>query len=136
MPVPNSLAASLTLSLALTATAHADEGMWMPSQLSELAKPLRDAGFRGDPRDLAAVTQPLLSAMVKVGGGTGAFVSGECLLLTNHHVAYGVIQYNTSAKENLIGQGFIAKDRGDERAANPDFRVLVVLGFNNAADIR
>ncbi|WP_369915059.1 S46 family peptidase [Xanthomonas sp. NCPPB 3005] len=134
MSKPNALAASLTLGLALTATAHADEGMWMPSQLPELAKPLREAGFRGDPRDLAAVTQPPLSAVVKVGGGTGAFVSGEGLLLTNHHVAYGVIQYNTSAKENLIEHGFIAKDRGDERAANPDFRVLVTVGFDKVTD--
>src|SRR5688572_18539299 len=112
--------ACLTLSLALSATARADEGMWMPSQLPELATPLREAGFRGDPRDLAAVTQPPLSAVVKAGGGTGAFVSGDGLLLTNHHVAYGVIQYNTSAGENLIDNGFIARDRGDERAANPD----------------
>ena len=134
MPAPSKLAASLTLGLALTATAHADEGMWMPSQLPELAKPLREAGFRGDSRDLAAVTQPPLSAVVKVGGGTGAFVSGEGLLLTNHHVAYGVIQYNTSAKENLIEDGFIAKDRGDERAANPDFRVLVTVGFDKVTD--
>ncbi|MCC4595884.1 S46 family peptidase [Xanthomonas campestris pv. phormiicola] len=134
MPVPCPLAASLTLSLALTATAHADEGMWMPSQLPELAKPLREAGFRGNPSDLAAVTQPPLSAVVKVGGGTGAFVSGEGLLLTNHHVAYGVIQYNTSGKDNLIEQGFIARDRGDERAANPDFRVLVTVGFDKVTD--
>jgi hypothetical protein len=134
MSIPNSLAASLTLGLALTATAHADEGMWIPSQLPELARPLREAGFRGNPGDLATVTQPPLSAVVKVGGGTGAFVSGEGLLLTNHHVAYGVIQYNTSAKDNLIEQGFIAKDRSDERAANPDFRVLVTVGFDKVTD--
>ncbi|WP_343229347.1 S46 family peptidase, partial [uncultured Xanthomonas sp.] len=58
MPLPNCLAASLTLSLALTTTAHADEGMWMPSQMPELAKPLHEAGFQGDPQTLAEVTQP------------------------------------------------------------------------------
>ncbi|KAB7778427.1 serine protease [Xanthomonas sp. LMG 12459] len=134
MPLPNCLAASLTLSLALTTTAHADEGMWMPSQMPELAKPLHEAGFQGDPQTLAEVTQPPLSAVVKVGGGTGAFVSGDGLLLTNHHVAYGVIQYNTSAKENLIENGFIARDRADERAANPDFRVLVTVGFDKVTE--
>jgi len=106
----------------------------MPSQLRDLAKPLREAGFRGDPRDLAAVTQPPLNAVLKVGGGTGAFVPGDGLLLTNHHVAYGVIQYNTSAEGSLIEQGFIAKNRGDERAANPDFRVLVTVGFDKVTD--
>ncbi|MBB5943393.1 S46 family peptidase [Xanthomonas sp. 3307] len=134
MPIPAKLAASLTLSLALTATAQADEGMWMPSQMPELAEPLHAAGFQGDPQALAEVTQPPLSAVVKVGGGTGAFVSADGLLLTNHHVAYGVIQYNTSAKENLIENGFIARDRADERAANPDFRVLVTVGFDKVTD--
>jgi hypothetical protein len=71
MLLPTNLAASLALSLALTATAYADEGMGMPSQLPELAKPQREAGFRGDPRDLAAVTQPPLSAVVKVGVAPG-----------------------------------------------------------------
>jgi hypothetical protein len=72
--------------------------------------------------------------VVKVGGGTGAFVSPDGLLLTNHHVAFGVIQYNSNAKDNLIDGGFVAKDRADERAANPDFRVLVTVGFDKVTD--
>lgn len=130
----NRLAASLALGLALSASAHADEGMWMPSQLPQLADTLRQAGFRGDPGELADVTRPPLSAVVKVGGGTGSFVSADGLLLTNHHVAYGVIQYNTSAKENLIDEGFVAAGRADERPASPDFRVLVTVGFDKVTD--
>ena len=38
-------ASTLALGIALALPAHADEGMWMPSQLPQLAKPLRDAGF-------------------------------------------------------------------------------------------
>src|SRR5690606_6633409 len=90
------LAAALALGMSLAAAAQANEGMWMPTQLPELARTLKDAGFQGDPRQLADVTAPPLSAVVRVGGGTGAFVSGDGLLLTNHHVAYGVIQYNAS----------------------------------------
>lgn len=134
MPANNRLAASLALGLALSAPAHADEGMWMPAQLPQLADTLREAGFRGDPGELADVTRPPLSAVVKVGGGTGSFVSADGLLLTNHHVAFGVIQYNSSATENLIDEGFVARDRGDERAANPDFRVLVTVGFDKVTD--
>jgi len=77
MSKPNSLVAWLTLSLTLALTAHADEGMWMPSQLPELAKPLRETGFRGDPSDLAAVTQPPLNVVVKVGGAIGASYPGK-----------------------------------------------------------
>ncbi len=134
MPLRNTLTASLALGLALTTSARADEGMWMPTQLPALAKPLRDAGFKGDPKDLADVTRAPLSAVVKVGGGTGSFVSNDGLLLTNHHVAMGVIQYNSSPEHNFIDDGFIAAGRADERAANPDFRVLVTVGFDKVTD--
>ncbi|MDG2525386.1 S46 family peptidase [Stenotrophomonas sp. HITSZ_GD] len=134
MPLRNTLTASLALGLALTPSARADEGMWMPTQLPALAKPLRDAGFKGDPKDLADVTRAPLSAVVKVGGGTGSFVSNDGLLLTNHHVAMGVIQYNSSPEHNFIDDGFIAAGRADERAANPDFRVLVTVGFDKVTD--
>ncbi|WP_243713417.1 S46 family peptidase [Luteimonas terrae] len=126
--------AALAAGLALSATTHADEGMWMPTQLPDIAKPMREAGFRGRAEALADVTAPPLSAVVKVGGGTGAFVSPDGLLLTNHHVAYGVIQYNSSAERNIIDGGFIADGRGDERPSNPDFRVLVTVGFDKVTD--
>ncbi len=106
----------------------------MPTQLPALAKPLREAGFKGDPKDLADVRGRRCSAVVKVGGGTGSFVSGDGLLLTNHHVAMGVIQYNSSPEHNFIDDGFIAAGRADERAANPDFRVLVTVGFDKVTD--
>lgn len=134
MPAPKALSVALAVGLTLATTAHADEGMWMPAQLPELAKPLKAAGFKGDPRDLANVTAAPLSAVVRAGGGTGSFVSGDGLLLTNHHVAMGVIQYNSSPEHNFINEGFIAKGRADERASNPDFRVLVTVGFDKVTE--
>ena len=130
--LPTALA--LGLSLAAATTALADEGMWMPTQLPALAKPLKAAGFKGDPQDLANVTAAPLSAVVRAGGGTGAFVSGDGLLLTNHHVAMGVIQYNSSPEHDLINGGFIARARTDERPSNPDFRVLVTVGFDKVTE--
>uniref|UniRef100_UPI003F878C8E S46 family peptidase n=1 Tax=Pseudoxanthomonas winnipegensis TaxID=2480810 RepID=UPI003F878C8E len=56
------------------------------------------------------------------------------LLVTNHHVAYGVIQYNTKAGANLIDDGFVAQARGEELPANPDFRVLVTTAFDKVTD--
>ncbi len=128
------LAAAMALGMSLAAAANANEGMWMPTQLPALAKTLKEAGFKGDPSTLADVTAPPLSAVVRVGGGTGAFVSGDGLLLTNHHVAYGVIQYNASKEHDTINDGFIAQGRDDERAANPDYRVLVTVGFDKVTD--
>lgn len=134
MSVRCTVSAALALSLLLSASARADEGMWLPSQLPALAKTLRAAGLQRDPTSLAEVTRPPLNAVVKVGGATGAFISGDGLVLTNHHVAYGVIQYNSSPEHDYLSDGFIARDRSDERAANPDFRVLVTVGFDRVSD--
>lgn len=125
----------LALSLALCAApAHSDEGMWMPSQLPEIAGQLRAAGFKGEPGDLAELAKPPMNAVVKVGGATGAFVSGDGLVLTNHHVAFGVIQYNSKPDRDLIKHGYIAADRAAELPANPDYRVLVTTGFDRITD--
>ncbi len=127
------LALSLSLTL-LGASARADEGMWMPSQLPEIAKQMKAAGFKGDPRDLAELAKPPMNAVVKVGGASGAFVSDEGLVVTNHHVAFGVIQYNSRPERDLIRDGYIAATRADELPANPDYRVLVTTGFDRITD--
>ena len=126
------LAAAMAMGLA--PGAQADEGMWMPSQLPSIAKQLRAAGYQGNPADLADLTKPPLSAVVKVGGATGAFVSGDGLVLTNHHVAFGVIQYNSNPQRDLIQHGFVAGDRTQELPANPDFRLRVTTGFDKVTE--
>ncbi len=127
------LLAAMLLS-AVTSTAHADEGMWMPSQLPDIAAQLRAAGFEGDPAALADLTRAPMNAVVKAGGATGAFVSRDGLVLTNHHVAFGVIQYNSKPERDLIANGFVAADRAAELPANPDYRVLVTTGFDRITD--
>src|SRR5688572_20226331 len=133
------LALSLAPLLTLAGVTHADEGMWMPSQLPDIARQLKAAGFKGRPRDLAELARPPMNAVVKVGGASGAFVSGDGLVLTNHHVAFGVIQYNAGkqadgSERDLIRDGYIAADRGAELPANPDYRVLVTTGFDRITD--
>ena len=68
------LPAMIALTLA-AGMAHADEGMWMPSQLPQLAKELKAAGFKGNPADLADLTKPPMSAVVSLGGA--AFAVGQ-----------------------------------------------------------
>lgn len=132
------LALSLSVPL-LGSSAYADEGMWMPSQLPDIARQMKTAGFRGDPRDLAELAKPPMNAVVKVGGASGAFVSDQGLVLTNHHVAFGVIQYNSGRspdgmERDLIRDGYTAATRTDELPANPDYRVLVTTGFDRITD--
>ncbi|MBV8157650.1 MAG: S46 family peptidase [Dyella sp.] len=124
----------LAMAMMLAPAAQADEGMWMPSQLPSIGKPLHAAGFQGNPADLADLTKAPLSAVVKVGGATGSFVSNDGLVLTNHHVAFGVIQYNSNAQRDLIQNGFVSHDRAEELPANPDFRLRVTTGFDKVTD--
>jgi len=125
----------LAIAMLFAPAAQADEGMWMPSQLPDIAEQLRKAGFRGRPAELADLTKAPLYAVVKVGGATGAFVSDQGLVLTNHHVAFGVIQYNSNAQRDLIRDGYVAADRSEELPANPDFRLLVTTGFDKVTDM-
>jgi len=127
------LSVSLLLGLGAGA-ARADEGMWMPSQLPDIARQLKAAGFKGKPGDLAELARPPMNAVVKVGGASGAFVSQDGLVLTNHHVAFGVVQYNSKPDRDLIKDGYIASDRAAELPANPDYRVLVTTGFDRITD--
>ncbi|MET0618115.1 MAG: S46 family peptidase [Luteibacter sp.] len=124
----------LGAAMALALDAKADEGMWLPSQLPSIAKNLKDAGFRGDPKDLADLTRAPLNAVVRIGGGTGSFVSADGLVVTNHHVAFGVIQYNTRPDRDLINQGYVAADRAGELPANPDYRLRVTVGFDKVTE--
>ncbi|TBR38829.1 MULTISPECIES: S46 family peptidase [Dyella] len=128
------LGLATAVALTLAPVAQADEGMWMPSQLPSIAAQLKAAGYQGNPADLADLTKPPLSAVVKVGGATGAFVSNEGLVLTNHHVAFGVIQYNSKPERDLIQNGYVAADRSQELPANPDFRLRVTTGFDKVTD--
>ncbi|MGY0503707.1 S46 family peptidase [Luteimonas sp. e5] len=123
------LAGGVALAAGTATPVAADEGMWLPMQLPEIQQQMKAAGFKGDPARMADVTKPPLAAVVKAGGATGSFVSPNGLILTNHHVAFGVIQYNSSPQRDLIGEGFVASDMAAELPANPDFRVLVTTGF-------
>ena len=127
--------AALTLAIALAGgAAHADEGMWMPSQLPQLAKDLKAAGFKGNPAHLADLTKHPMSAVVSLGGCTASFVSPQGLVVTNHHCALGAIQLNSTAERNLIQDGFIAATMSDEPSAGPAARIWVTVGFDQVTD--
>ena len=53
--------AALAAALLLPAAVHADEGMWLPSQLPEIEAAMREAGFQGDPAGLSDLAKPPMS---------------------------------------------------------------------------
>jgi hypothetical protein len=100
-------------------------GMWMPEQLPAQAATLKTVGLEIDPAALSQPTSEILGAVVSLGGCSASFVSDEGLIITNHHCATGALQFNSTPKENLLVDGYLAKTRADERSAGPTARIFV-----------
>ncbi len=120
------LTASVLAALAAAPAVQAGEGMWVPQQLPEIAGPLKEAGLKLSPQQLADLTGDPMGAVVALGGCTASFVSPEGLVVTNHHCAYGAIQLNSTPENNLIRNGFNAPTPADEVSAGPNARVFVL----------
>jgi len=115
----------LAVALSCSAPAGADEGMWMPQQIPQLAAKLSALGFTGDVSGFADLTGHPMGAIVSLGGCTASFVSPDGLIVTNHHCVTGGLQFNSTPQRNLLVDGFLAKTRGDELPNGPGSRVWV-----------
>ena len=109
----------------LAAGLLADEGMWMPQQVPELAGRLKALGFKGDPKAFADLTGQPMGAIVSLGGCTASFVSPDGLIVTNHHCVTGGLQFNSTPIRNLLKDGYLAKSREEELPNGPGSRVFV-----------
>ncbi len=119
---------NLVLALCLLSTAsRADEGMWMPQQIPQLAERLRAMGFQGDPQAFADLTGQPMGAIVSLGGCSASFISPDGLIVTNNHCVQGALQYNSKSDHNLMIDGYLAKSRADELWSGPGSRVFVTV---------
>ena len=112
----------LTLSAIVVAALPlmADEGMWLPSLIGQRIGDMQAKGFRLTAEDVYSVNQASLKdAVVLFGSGcTGELVSGEGLLLTNHHCGYSYIQKHSSIEHDYLKDGFWAMNRNEELPNN------------------
>ncbi|MBI5022139.1 MAG: S46 family peptidase [Ignavibacteriales bacterium] len=114
--------------LMLSAFTFPDEGMWMLQQISKLPfTEMQKHGMELTPEQVYSTTSTSLKdAIVLLGGGTSSFISGDGLLLTNHHVAYGAIQSVSSVEEDRLKDGFLAASKADEIPI-PSYQARIVL---------
>ena len=63
-------------------------------------------------------------------GGSGSFVSAHGLLLTNHHVARGQLQKNSTAEHDYLKNGFYAATP-EQEMKSPDLEVNVLVSIEN-----
>jgi hypothetical protein len=127
---------SAVILLAAVIGLGAEQGMWMPQQIPDLAARLRALGFAGDPAAFADLTGQPMGAVVSLGGCTASFVSSDGLIVTNHHCVAGGLQFNSTPQRNLLTDGFLATTRDEELSNGPGSRVFVTTSVKEVtADI-
>jgi hypothetical protein len=99
--------------------------MWIPILLEKynLAE-MQQMGFKLTASDIYDVNNASMKdAVVIFGGGcTGELVSGEGLLITNHHCGYRQIQSHSTVENDYLTYGFWAMSKADE-LPNPGLTV-------------
>ena len=120
--------------IAVTGPALADEGMWQPHQLPSLAKELKAEGLEIAPEDLSDLLGYPMNAIISLGGCTASFVSPNGLAVTNHHCAYRALQFNSTPDNNLLENGFLAKDHSEEIPAGPGTRIYVTVDVDEVTE--
>src|ERR1035438_4087922 len=108
---------------------HSDEGMWTFDN-----PPLKLLQERYHFTPTAQWLDHVRLSCVRLNdGGSGSFVSAHGLLLTNHHVARGQLQKNSTAEHDYLKNGFYAATP-DQEMKSPDLEVNVLVSFENVTD--
>jgi len=94
---------SLLIVCVFRLSVHAGEGMWLPMFLKSLNEAeMQSLGMKISAEDIYSINKgSLKDAIVHFGGFcTSELISGEGLLLTNHHCGYGQIQAHSTLDKN------------------------------------
>ncbi len=98
------------LAAMVSLSAMADEGMWTFDNPPRAAI----AEKYGVTLDAAWLDRLRLATVRLEGGCTGSFISGEGLVLTNHHCGEECIAQNSTPDNDLVSKGFLAATRDKE----------------------
>jgi hypothetical protein len=106
-------------------TARSDEGMWLPN---DPPRQLLKEKYGYDLSD--DLVRKLMLASVRFPTASGAFVSPDGLIVTNHHVGSGAIQKLSTRDRDLMRDGFVARTRTDELKC-PDMELNVLQSIED-----
>jgi hypothetical protein len=122
---PTKFLLTLFAGLAATATARADEGMWL---FTNPPRKLLQEKYKFDPTDkwLEHVRK---SSVRFNSGGSGSFVSPDGLVMTNHHVGLTVLQQiSKPGGKDYVKDGFYAETPDKEvKAEQEELNVLMKI---------
>lgn len=128
-----SLLALAVYVMAFTVRAH--EGMWLPTLLKGIEGDMQAAGLKLTAEDIYSINKgSLKDAIVLFGGGCTAEVIGsQGLILTNHHCGFGAITDHSTVENDLLRNGFWAKDLSQE-LRNPGLTATFVIRMEDVTD--
>ena len=116
--------------------AVAKEGMWIPTLLNKYnIEEMKQMGFKLTAEDVYSVNKASMKdAVVLFGTGcTGELISGDGLLITNHHCGFDAIQNHSSLEHDYLTNGFWAKNR-EEELPNPELSVRFLNRMEDVSD--
>jgi hypothetical protein len=124
----------VALALCLSVPGFANEGMWLPLLLNRNYADMQKHGLQLSPEELYSVNNSSLKdAIVSFGGFcTGEVISSTGLILTNHHCGYGSIQSHSTVEDNILENGFFAKNYSEEKP-NPDLFVRFLVRMEDVS---
>lgn len=107
----------LIVTLIISLTIKADEGMWLPQLLNAMnIKDMKKNGLKLTAEQIYSVNKSSLKdAIVQFAGGcTAEIVSDQGLILTNHHCGYSAIAYHSAVEKDYLTKGFWAMNKNEE----------------------
>jgi len=105
---------------------QADEGMWLYNQL-----PLETLKSKYQFEPSPEWQDHLMKSSVRFNsGGSGSFISGNGLVLTNHHVGADTLAKISTPQNNYYRDGFLAKSKSEEIQA-PDLELNQLISIEN-----
>ncbi|MTG97321.1 S46 family peptidase [Myroides albus] len=114
----------------------ADEGMWFLMFLERLnQRDMEKMGLQLTAEEIYSINNhSLKDAIVQFDGGcTAEIVSSQGLVLTNHHCGYDKIANLSTPEDDILTNGFWAKDKQSEREAK-GLSVRFFVRMDNVTD--
>lgn len=109
--------------------AGADEGMWLVNQ-----PPAKMIAERYGVTVTPEWFEHLQKSAVKFGfGGSASFISGDGLVLTNHHVARSQLGNLATAQRDILKNGYLARTRAEELKF-PDAVLMCLQGIEDVTE--
>ncbi len=127
----------LLLTLLISGSAVADEGMWLPSLIHKLnIADMQKTGCELSAENIYSINNSSLKDAVVAldhGSCTAELISKDGLLLTNHHCGFGEIQSHSSVEHDYLRDGFWAMSK-EEELPNPGKTVSFLVSIEEVTD--